>query len=96
MNVASVILDNNFLFIKEGDFCPSASSFNSAKGNRQVSSQSLLGNANSNRLGDTLGDVGNVGEIGNIFFSILGPLAAAPAGIDTQTNSWSPPYVGIL
>ncbi|KAJ9076172.1 hypothetical protein DSO57_1028754 [Entomophthora muscae] len=96
MNVASDILDNNFLFIKEGDLCPSASAFNSARGNGQVSSQSLLDNANWNHLEVMLGDVGNVGEAGNIFFSILGPLAAAPAVIDAQTNSWSSPYVELL
>ncbi|KAJ9067755.1 hypothetical protein DSO57_1035989 [Entomophthora muscae] len=48
----------------------------------QVSSQSLFDNVNLNRLGVTLGDVGNVGEAGNIFFSISGPLAAAPAVIE--------------
>ncbi|KAJ9074748.1 hypothetical protein DSO57_1003402 [Entomophthora muscae] len=79
MNVASDILDNNFLFIKEGDLGPSASAFNSAKGNGHLSSQLLLDNANPNCLGVTLGDVGNIEEAGDIIFSILALLAAAPA-----------------
>ncbi|KAJ9070372.1 hypothetical protein DSO57_1008670 [Entomophthora muscae] len=36
MNVASDILDNNLLFIKEGDLCPSASSFEFAKENGPI------------------------------------------------------------
>ncbi|KAJ9055551.1 hypothetical protein DSO57_1002843 [Entomophthora muscae] len=142
MNVASDILDNNLLFIKEGDLCPSASTFEFAKGNglvspemaseplfsstgfkpgpsfgsantdllktsvnanlsqslpsAQVSSQSLFYNVNLNCLGVTLGDIGNVGEAGNIFCSILGPLVAAPAVIEAQLTSWSPPYVGLF
>ncbi|KAJ9084655.1 hypothetical protein DSO57_1022142 [Entomophthora muscae] len=96
MNVASEIIDNNLIFIKEGDLCPSASAFDSSKGNGLVSSKSLFYNINSNRLGVTLGEVVNVGEAGKIFRSILGLLIAAPAVIEAQTTSWSPPYVGLL
>ncbi|KAJ9050580.1 hypothetical protein DSO57_1013379 [Entomophthora muscae] len=61
-----------------------------------VSSQSLFNSVNLNRLGVTLGDVGNVVEAGNIFCCILGPLVTAPAVIEAKSTSWSPPYVGLF
>ncbi|KAJ9056138.1 hypothetical protein DSO57_1036033, partial [Entomophthora muscae] len=61
----------------------------------QASSQSQFDNVNLNRHSVTLGDIGNIGEAGNILCLILGPLFAVPAGVETKPTSWSPPYVGL-
>ncbi|KAJ9080338.1 hypothetical protein DSO57_1026131 [Entomophthora muscae] len=61
----------------------------------QVSSQSQFDNINSNHLGVTLGDVGNIEEAGDILCLISGPLFAVPAGVEAKPTSWSPPYVGL-
>ncbi|KAJ9072579.1 hypothetical protein DSO57_1026065 [Entomophthora muscae] len=62
---------------------------------KQVSSQSLLDNVNSNRLGVTPGDVGNNGEAGSLLCLVLGPLFAVPSIVSAKATSWSPPSVGL-
>ncbi|KAJ9063802.1 hypothetical protein DSO57_1037067 [Entomophthora muscae] len=61
----------------------------------QASSQSQFDNVNLNCLSVTLGNIGNIGEAGNILCLILGPLFAVPAGVEAKATSWSPPSVGL-
>ncbi|KAJ9088866.1 hypothetical protein DSO57_1018857 [Entomophthora muscae] len=104
MNAFSDILDINLLLFKEGDLFSPSSAFEPPKGPEMASeplfssigpSQSQFDNVNLNHFDVTLGDVGSIGEAGNLLCLILGPLFAVPAGVVAKTTSWSLPSVGL-
>ncbi|KAJ9061021.1 hypothetical protein DSO57_1024777 [Entomophthora muscae] len=60
-----------------------------------TSSQSTVANVDLKRYEASPGDVGNIGEAGDLLCLVSGSLLAVPAVVPAKATSWSPPSVGI-
>ncbi|KAJ9064138.1 hypothetical protein DSO57_1033595 [Entomophthora muscae] len=91
MNVLVNILDNNLLTFKEAKIISPLDVSETSKKN----GQSKVASVDSKCYESTPGDVGNIGEAGDLLCLVLVYLVAVPSVVPAKAISWSPPSVGL-